>query len=40
VIVDWQAKQGFLESGQKIRALNVLKETPGENVKTFHHVQK
>ena len=39
VIVDWQAKQGPLGSGQNIKALHVLKGTPGKNVKTFHHVQ-
>ena len=41
VIVDLQAKQDSLGSGQKlnIRGINVPKGTPGRNVETFPHVQ-
>ena len=39
IIVDWQAKQGSLGSGQNLTGLNVLKGTPGKNVATFLHVQ-
>ena len=39
VIVDWQAKQGSLGSGQIVKELIVPKETPGKNVETFRDVQ-
>ena len=38
-IVDWQAKQDSLGSGQIVKEWTVRKETPGKNVETFRDVQ-